>query len=264
MRPALSHLRTILRSRRRLFVAGLAVVYATTAIGVPLPMVASTTKSGELFPCANCACGCATAEQCWRSCCCHSLSERIAWAHEHNVRPPEYALAAAQAAGLDLAWLRVKSQGRTVAASSCETEHGHVVAATTAKPLPACCQKRLEIAATACQQSQHCCCQKTNCSAAAKAPSPYPPSATADLRPKGEDFKRLEGEGSKTSDRLVAWRAMECHGQSMNWLAATPTLVMDRPNFSHILPLVAWLGPAASETATCVAERPDLPPPEMA
>ncbi|MFO0789484.1 MAG: hypothetical protein U0805_08500 [Pirellulales bacterium] len=79
------------------------LIYATTAVGVPLPLVVGASKSGELFPCADCACGCATAEQCWRSCCCHTLAERIAWAHEHNVRPPDYALAAARTAGLNLA-----------------------------------------------------------------------------------------------------------------------------------------------------------------
>jgi len=31
----------------------------------------------------NRPCGCASAEQCWRSCCCTTKTERIAWAKEH-------------------------------------------------------------------------------------------------------------------------------------------------------------------------------------
>jgi hypothetical protein len=61
-----------------------------------------------LFPCSSCPCGCATAEQCWRSCCCHTLAERMAWAREHGVRPPEYAIAEAMRGGVDVAWLKCR------------------------------------------------------------------------------------------------------------------------------------------------------------
>ena len=57
-------------------------------------------KSGEFYPCSDCACGCASAEQCWRSCCCHSMAERMAWARVHGRPPPDYAIAAG-AAGPD-------------------------------------------------------------------------------------------------------------------------------------------------------------------
>jgi hypothetical protein len=80
-------------------------IYVVTAAGVPLPSGNHVHKSGELFPCAKSPCGCASAEQCWRSCCCHTLAERFAWAREHGVRPPEYAIAAAMRGGIDVAWL---------------------------------------------------------------------------------------------------------------------------------------------------------------
>ena len=83
----------------------LLAIYIVTAAGVPLPAGHEAHKSGELYPCSHCACGCATAEHCWRSCCCHSLSERMAWARVHGVRPPESAIAEARRTKLDLAWL---------------------------------------------------------------------------------------------------------------------------------------------------------------
>jgi hypothetical protein len=61
--------------------------------GAPLP--APTPASGELFPCMNCGCGCATAEHCWRNCCCHTPAERLAWAKRNGVKPPTFVLAAA-------------------------------------------------------------------------------------------------------------------------------------------------------------------------
>src|SRR5215813_11066218 len=97
--------RAFRRSLRRRFVSAmLAAVYLITAAGVPLPVghVAHTT---EFYPCSNCECGCASAEQCWRSCCCHSLAERMAWARVHGVRPPDYAIAEARRTRIDLAWL---------------------------------------------------------------------------------------------------------------------------------------------------------------
>jgi hypothetical protein len=66
----------------------LIVVYAVVSIGIPLPPVAKTAS--ERFPCENCACGCSSAVQCWNNCCCHSLSERLAWAKREGVTPPSY------------------------------------------------------------------------------------------------------------------------------------------------------------------------------
>ncbi len=101
------YLATIFLSRRSLS-ATLLLVYVVTAAGVPIP-VGGIAHTGELYPCASHACGCPDAEHCWRSCCCFTLAERFDWAREHNVRPPEYAIAAAKNAGVDLCWLGIES-----------------------------------------------------------------------------------------------------------------------------------------------------------
>src|SRR3954453_10842217 len=104
--------------------AMLLVSYAFTAIGVPLPAGASETRGDELFPCSDHACGCPSAEQCWRSCCCHTLAERFAWAREHKVRPPEYAIAEARRDGIDVAWLHPTAPG-SAGGSSGQVEGFH-------------------------------------------------------------------------------------------------------------------------------------------
>lgn len=75
------------------------VAYVAIAAGVPLPagaivdaaipsvaagLLAAKDRSRP-FPCMNSPCGCATAEQCFRACCCHSVAERIAWARRHGL-----------------------------------------------------------------------------------------------------------------------------------------------------------------------------------
>jgi hypothetical protein len=75
--------------------------YLLVASGLPICISAAGKKNlSQPFPCMNCACGCHDAEQCWRSCCCHTLAERLAWARENHVQPPDYALAEARTQGI--------------------------------------------------------------------------------------------------------------------------------------------------------------------
>lgn len=65
--------------------------------GLPLPRMRLPGKDrSQPFPCQDRACGCASAEQCWRGCCCFTNREKLAWAAEHGVTPPDYVFAAAQ------------------------------------------------------------------------------------------------------------------------------------------------------------------------
>ncbi len=130
----LSNFRAVTSVRYRCVTSMLLVVYVATMSGIPLPVGHVVRKSGEMYPCANCACGCASAEQCWRSCCCHSLAERIAWARRHGVRPPEFAIAAARQARIDLSWL--------------------------VEPGKACCARELVASAPKCCQAGNGCCDR--------------------------------------------------------------------------------------------------------
>jgi hypothetical protein len=71
--------------------AGLALLsYSLTSSGYPLP--ATNIKDQSIpFPCENHACGCQSAEQCWRHCCCFTVEDRWAWAKARGVEPPTYA-----------------------------------------------------------------------------------------------------------------------------------------------------------------------------
>jgi hypothetical protein len=77
-------------------------IYTVLALGISLPMPVGKA-SKEAYPCMNHHCGCQSAEQCWRNCCCMTLEERLVWARQNHVRPPEYALAEARAKGIEWA-----------------------------------------------------------------------------------------------------------------------------------------------------------------
>jgi hypothetical protein len=76
---------------RRACAAVTLLAYLLVALGVPLPAGAARRRGDQPFPCQDHPCGCATAEQCWRGCCCFTPEERWAWARAHNVEPPDYA-----------------------------------------------------------------------------------------------------------------------------------------------------------------------------
>jgi hypothetical protein len=76
----------IRRSRRPMTVVAL-LAYLASVWGYPLPRAGSADASTP-FPCQHHHCGCHSAQQCWQSCCCFSLQERVAWARKHNVAVP--------------------------------------------------------------------------------------------------------------------------------------------------------------------------------
>lgn len=62
-------------------------------VGIPLTNTAPV-KEGR-FPCERCPCGCSSAEFCWDQCCCHSDIEKLRWAAENGVTPPDFLVARA-------------------------------------------------------------------------------------------------------------------------------------------------------------------------
>lgn len=67
------------------------LAYLAVTIGLPLPGRSGKDHSVP-FPCQDNPCGCQTAEECWRHCCCNTPEQRLAWARAHGVTPPNYAV----------------------------------------------------------------------------------------------------------------------------------------------------------------------------
>lgn len=126
----------------RTLAAALAVYTIVVVSGAPLPLSTvaawclpgvSQDADAERFPCEACPCGCGTAEHCWNDCCCHTPTQRLAWARKEGVRPPESALDSAEQAGLDVSRWR-KPRGFQVTLPALGEEQALA-------DLPPCCRK---------------------------------------------------------------------------------------------------------------------------
>jgi hypothetical protein len=94
-------IRVIHRSRReasRLTVMAGLLGFIVLNLGLPLvqpPQDKREKDRSTPFPCQNRPCGCMSARDCFRSCCCFSARERLAWAAAHKVEAPAELVAAA-------------------------------------------------------------------------------------------------------------------------------------------------------------------------
>lgn len=84
-------MRSIGRPYLRCFAATLSLLaYLVITLGW-FPVTRRVDKNQEPFPCENCACSCSSAAECWTSCCCFTVVERLEWAKRRQVSvPAEY------------------------------------------------------------------------------------------------------------------------------------------------------------------------------
>ena len=76
----------------RMVVSGSLLLVMTIGL-VGLPLTAPTPVKEGRFPCEHCPCGCTSAAACWDNCCCHTDAEKLRWAAENGVVPPDFLVA---------------------------------------------------------------------------------------------------------------------------------------------------------------------------
>ena len=92
-----SRLKTAQPKWRRRLISLFALAGVCASI-LPLPIGwhrSSDKDFSSPFPCQNRPCGCKSAAQCWKQCCCFSNSQKLAWAKENHVAVPSYVSVAA-------------------------------------------------------------------------------------------------------------------------------------------------------------------------
>jgi hypothetical protein len=87
--------RVAARFGRRTLSILLILAFLAGSTGFPFATYEGKDHS-QPFPCQDNPCGCSSAEECWHHCCCHTNREKVAWAREHGVTPPEYVVKAAR------------------------------------------------------------------------------------------------------------------------------------------------------------------------
>jgi hypothetical protein len=75
---------------KRVIAGFLALWLVMLQLPIAIPGLGSNEKDLSIpFPCMHRACGCRSAAQCWKSCCCTTKAERVAFAEEHGIAIPE-------------------------------------------------------------------------------------------------------------------------------------------------------------------------------
>jgi len=183
-------------------------------------------------------CGCATAEQCFASCCCHTPAQRLAWARAHRVAP---AVVAA------LEHLVQREAVATVAAQA----FASAPQSSCSRAAPACCAAGGEAALAV---GPECC-------ADANTPLPPTPEAASSTSSQPESApSRPEKDAFKT----VSLRAMlACGGIVAQWCvagAALPPLPGEGVLALEMVERIALV----DESAAGILAPPAVPPPTAA
>ncbi|MCI0460995.1 MAG: hypothetical protein L0Z62_28950 [Gemmataceae bacterium] len=116
---------------------GALMAYVTAILGFPVPAALEKDHS-QRYPCEHHACGCRSAADCWRHCCCLSPAQRWAWARDHQVEPPPDAEPVV-VQGWNTPRLCEQSEGRTplsVETSCCATGKAAACCSMTPQQAP--------------------------------------------------------------------------------------------------------------------------------
>jgi len=225
--------------------------YLLVASGLPLPLgvvapaasdsaaakrIASKDRSRP-FPCMDKACGCATADQCFKSCCCNTPAETLAWAKAHQIEPAVL--------------LALESR-----VSRVERDRLNVAKAT---PEPACCS----VSAT---ESEPSCCAIAAAAAengSALAIGSDDPLLAA-LPVATEDVPSEDKSSQQPRGRSVTLRAMlACGGIVAEWCTSGAALPPPRFELTLAMSVLDVCTPA-DEAGECLRASPAAPPPRAA
>ena len=217
--------------------------YGVLALGLPLPAgmrsqgggAASIDMAGVIaskdrsipFPCMNSPCGCASADQCFRDCCCTTLAERLAFAHRHRLDASLIAALEGRMKG------HADLSERVAKGSCCKSD----------RAAPSCCDSESKADAGAADAEGRCCQGEATTAAGDEEPVP----AVAEGRP-----------------RQVTLRAMlACKGLVTSWLAVGGAPPAPRFEITGLLPPRAWVE-LMDETGDDPLLVPMPPPPRVA
>lgn len=202
----------------------------------PLPQNSPEKDSSEPFPCQNRPCGCRSADQCWKKCCCFNNAQKVAWAKANNVKVPEFVLVAAKKEGVPREHAFVSPKSRLMAVSA--TKNGR------------CCESKSVVAV------------KTSC--CDKSPTQGSPKSLSCGTNSGPAARTTGGHRTPASSKWVmAVHAAECQGQGPPAFCFPISIIPDR---------LLLVTPSVEVIESCILEserllevslQPPLPPPKI-
>ena len=226
--------------------------YTLVASGLPFPfgMIAPAAPDSapakrlagkdrsRPFPCMDRPCGCATAEQCFTSCCCNTPAETLAWATAHRVEPAVLAALERRVAGDRPAVAKATK-------SSCCSSKAPVAEES-------CCPSRQPAAAVA-EDGDLCSMEASRAATLPTTAEATPDKASSDCVP-----------SRQPQSRTVTLRAMlACGGIVAEWFAAAAALPPPRLEVSLVMHVLDVCTPG-DEAGESLAASPAAPPPRVA
>ncbi|MFM8735361.1 MAG: hypothetical protein ACKOC8_09225 [Pirellulales bacterium] len=218
-------------------------VQGLVASGLPLPLAVTSGAGGRVnpvaaarlagkdrstpFPCMDKPCGCATAEQCFTSCCCNTPAETLSWARAHRV---------------DAAVVQALTKRVAAAAAPAATHAGSCCSA--ASVAPSCCSVARRPADPPADDAACGVCRSL-------AGEPGPAAAESPL-------------GEEPAGKVVTLRAMlACGGLVSAWMSCGVSVP---PPSAPPIPAPIPVATAAlvDEAPTMRPSPPDAPPPRQA
>ncbi len=218
-------------ARRLLCLAVLAGMLCTY---LPLPAVPGSGGKKDLsrpFPCQHRVCGCRSADQCWKSCCCFTNAQKVAWAEAHRVEPPPFVVVAAGQEAAERV-TQNRTPKRREKRAHCETS----------------------TCATATDSSDCANCERT-------ASEHIPPAMnTACQKPAHKPAtRRPTGSGVVLISAALSCQGVHWHWSAITW-SHTPTVVV----VAQLDPSAGPIVPHSDPLLGLSARRPPVPPPRCA
>jgi len=203
----------------------------------PLPQSASEKDLSEPFPCQDRPCGCRSAEQCWKKCCCFNNAQKVAWAKANNAKVPEFVLAAAKL-----------ERGHSCEICS-RSEPGKLLASGSSGSCSVCKEKSAV-------EAKNSCCDKAETLVAAQSHSC---GSCSQSTKQSTDSRRKP----VTTKWVMAVYAAECQGQGLIAFCFPISIIPDRSVL--VTPSVELIEalPVESERLQQASLRPPLPPPKI-
>ncbi len=204
----------------------------------PLPSNTQEKDQSQPFPCQSRPCGCRSAEQCWKKCCCFNHSQKIAWAKANKVTVPDCVLAAA-------------AKEKLTSVEICSLPHEKSSAANVRESKQTCSRSRTE------RSTEHdVACDREHSDVVVG-------SRTAKCCQRKSEAVNEAVPRNSSSKWVMAVYSAECQGQGPNVYCS---IVLVIPNSQVVKPAVPEMTEKffiVSERLQSTSLRPPLPPPKI-
>ncbi len=215
---------------------GLLLLCSLCVSVIPVPVALPVTKdTSEPFPCQDRPCGCRTADQCRKQCCCFTKEQKIAWAKKRGV-PTNCVVNESSSQ------LATDRPEQNLADSSC---HSKSSVSLREQLVSASTKKR---ASSGCETSSSCCKSGNRCEREAAS---------------AKSVRSVVEKPTETKARkfVIGLAAEKCRGGATDWnslpWSVPPALFVSWKPVIAVSPV----SPVRIEIWTAICERPPVPPP---